>query len=144
MYAALACRTAAEHAQDMRAAPSGDTAADRLLSAFDAYVAFHRTHPLTFRILGLTDIDDRDAEVVTAARTRIDETLLGITRDLVAAIGAPHVQTEPLVLLAWASVNGVLGLEHRRAISRERADSLIEMARADGARRLAECADAQG
>ncbi len=144
VYAALACRTAAEHAQTMRAAPTGVTAADRLLSTFDAYVAFHRARPLAFRVLGLTDVDDRDSEVVAEARTRIDETLLGVTRDVVAAFGSSRESAEKLVLLAWASVNGVLVLEYRRTISRACADSLIAMTRADGVRRLEGLADAQG
>ncbi|WP_027500502.1 TetR/AcrR family transcriptional regulator [Rhodococcus sp. UNC363MFTsu5.1] len=144
VYAALACRTAAEHAQGMREALTGTTAEDRLLVAFDAYVSFHRSRPLAFRILGLTDVDDRDSEVVAQARARIDATLIGITRELVEAIGPAVPDTEEIVLLAWATVNGVLSLEHRRTISRDSADSLIEMARADGARRLKESAHAQG
>ncbi|MFD4183324.1 TetR/AcrR family transcriptional regulator [Rhodococcus sp. NPDC058514] len=143
VYAALAYRTATEHAQGMREALVGPTAEARLLAAFDAYVAFHRGRPLAFRILGLTDVDDRESEVVTEARARIDETLIGLTRELVTAIGLPRGSTEQLVLLAWATVNGVLSLEHRRTISRDSADSLIDMARADGARRLEELADAQ-
>ncbi|MFC7451378.1 TetR/AcrR family transcriptional regulator [Rhodococcus daqingensis] len=144
VYAALACRTADEHAVGMRATLAGDTAVDRLLAAFDAYVAFHRSRPLAFRILGLTDVDDRESEVVTEARTRIDRTLIGITHDLAAAIGAQLPGTEELVLLTWASVNGVLSLEHRHTITRATADSLIDMARADGARRLEELTRAQG
>jgi AcrR family transcriptional regulator len=143
VYAALACRTAREHAEGMREAMIGDTAEDRLLATFDAYVAFHRARPLAFRILGLTDVDDRDSEVVAQARARIDATLIGITRELVAAIGSSLPGTEEIVLLAWATVNGVLSLELRRTISRGTADSLIEMARADGARRLKESAHAQ-
>lgn len=144
VYAALACRTATEHAQGMSKALTGATADDPLLVAFDAYVAFHRARPLAFRILGLTDVDDRDSEVVAQARTRISATLIGITRELVAAIGSTLPGTEEVVLLAWATVNGVLSLEHRRTISRGSADSLIEMARADGARRLKELTHAQG
>jgi hypothetical protein len=128
----------------MREAMTGDTAEDRLLATFDAYVAFHRAQPLAFRILGLTDVDDRDPAVVAQARTRIDAALIGITRELVTAIGSPLPGTEEVVLLAWATVNGVLSLEHRHAITRATADSLIEMARADGARRLKELAHAQG
>ncbi|TQF75054.1 TetR/AcrR family transcriptional regulator [Rhodococcus spelaei] len=143
VYAALACRTATEHADGMREALTGMTAGtNRLLAGFDAYVAFHRSRPLAFRILGLTDVDDRDSEVVALARTRIDATLIGIIRELVSAIGSTVPDPDELVLLAWATVNGVLSLEGRRTISRAGADSLIAMARADAVRRLEDFGDA--
>lgn len=136
VYAALACRTADDHATAMRTATAMPSPNAPLLNAFDAYVEFHRGRPLAFRLLALTDVDDQETELIIQARKFIDSTLLALTDELATEIDAPTEDAKLLVLLAWATINGVLSLRHRSSITQATADTLIELARADSARRL--------
>ncbi|MHA4854260.1 TetR/AcrR family transcriptional regulator [Rhodococcus sp. MSC1_016] len=136
VYAALACRTANDHVSVMRAATTAQSPKSTLLNAFDAYVEFHSVRPLAFRLLALTDVDDQETELIIRAREHIDSTLLELTDELAAGIEAPTEEAKLLVLLAWATINGILSLRHRGSITQATADTLIELARADSARRL--------
>lgn len=136
VYAALAFRVALEHEKCMSEA-IGMSTATPLLAGFDAYVAFHRDRPLAFRLLGLVDVDEDESGLVGDARSRIDKILVGIVHDLVASTGLRDV-AEKIVLLGWASINGILSLHHRGSVTASSVVALIEMARADAARRLEE------
>ncbi|RVW03163.1 TetR/AcrR family transcriptional regulator [Rhodococcus xishaensis] len=139
VYAVLGCRTARDHAARMSdvvdAAPDGAAAAR---AALIEYIRFHRDYPLAFRLLGLTDIADTasrgkssGADVARRARAEVAVRLGGVVDHVVRRVsGTPadeaDVRTD--VLLAWATVNGVLSLLQQNLIDAKTADDLLAAA----------------
>ncbi|MFT3661809.1 MAG: TetR/AcrR family transcriptional regulator [Gordonia sp. (in: high G+C Gram-positive bacteria)] len=110
VYAVLACRSADEHVDAMRAALA-DVAPDEFTAAvFDEYRRYHREHPLAFRLLGLVDIEPSDTDLYGPARRRITDRLTGLVDEVVATSGVESGTVRREVVLMWATVNGLLGL----------------------------------
>ncbi|NLU82385.1 TetR/AcrR family transcriptional regulator [Rhodococcus sp. HNM0569] len=129
VYAALACRTADDHADGMRGAVEGKSGADRAAAAFDAYVRFHHDNPLAFRLLGLADVDGSDpTDALRDARERINRVLRSVAADM--ADPADRGATEG-VYLGWAAVNGILALRTRGLVDESSAERLLARARTE-------------
>ncbi len=133
IYVALAWQLTGEHVKEMVAVVDGDgTQTGRAIAAFDAYIDFHRTHPLALRLLSLHDVDSTDTDLVRDARRRIDNELAGVSRqliDLVASVVSPPATARPLVLHAWAAINGAYALRRRGQVNDTDLDAILELTR---------------
>lgn len=132
VYVALAWQVTGEHVREMTAVTAEDgTPTDRTVAAFDAYIDFHRRHPLALRLLALHDIDSADTDLVRDARRRIDVELDGVARQLIslAAEAVSPATARPLVLHGWAAINGAFALRRRGQISDTDLDEVLDLTR---------------
>lgn len=135
VYAALACRIAREHAQEMADAISAVDGPVEL-AVFDAYLRFHASNPDAFRILGLSDVGSGDSELVDEARRMVRTLLAGVVDEAVAAstLNARAARMETLRL--WGTVNGMIALGAQGFASTAEIDELLVAVRSDLASRI--------
>jgi TetR/AcrR family transcriptional regulator len=96
---------------------------DEVVALADAYVRFHRDHPLAFRLVALSDLDEAPADQVREARARIAgrldallDVLAGALRRAAVAGSIRDVPPKRTARLVWAATNGVLALHARGGI----------------------------
>ncbi|QNG21054.1 TetR/AcrR family transcriptional regulator [Rhodococcus triatomae] len=134
VYLALARRTADEHAEAMRGTSHNGPAA-----ALDAYIDFHREHPLALRLLALSDVSPGDSSSYNDVRAYIDDVLAGIATEMVrsARAAGSDVDARGLVLYAWSAINGAYALFRRGTVDAAELDGILDLCRADVSRHLA-------
>jgi AcrR family transcriptional regulator len=98
------------------------TPLERVLAAGDAYLRFHRDHPLAFRLVGLRDLERSDDETRRRIARRLKGMLDAIASALAEAVAAG--ETAPLdpyatATFLWGAWNGSLAL-HARGLLGER------------------------
>jgi TetR/AcrR family transcriptional regulator len=101
-----------------------------LLAMSDAYLEFHRTHPLAFRVVGLTDLEDPPADGRARIAARLDA-LLDLQADALrrsVRLGAVRdVPAKRTVRLLWAATNGLLALHARGGIGDRELRASLEL-----------------
>jgi TetR/AcrR family transcriptional regulator len=118
--------------QEVRA--RGGSALEELVALSDAYVRFHREHPLAFRVVALSDLDEAPAGRVAEVRARIAarlDAMLDLYADaLRRAIADGTVRRVPpkrTARLLWAATNGLLALHARGGISQRELRASLEL-----------------
>jgi TetR/AcrR family transcriptional regulator len=98
----------------------GGPSIERVLAVGDAYLRFHRDHPLAFRLIGLRDVGRSDDPRVRDTRTRVAARLdamvdqvAGPIAEGVAAGELRDVDPRDAAVFLWGSWNGVLALHAR-------------------------------
>jgi AcrR family transcriptional regulator len=110
-----------------------DGHATELIAAFtDAYVRFHREHPLAFRLVTLQDVERPLDERLRQARRRLAERLDAMVDQLAASLERAAragelraVAPRPTALFLWASLNGALSLRRRGAITEREFEATV-------------------
>jgi len=126
LYLALVERLVARNEAYMAAALAADgrPARERVLAAGDAYLRFHRDHPIAFRLIGLRDLERQRDDAHEATRRRIARRLTGMLDDLAGAIAEAAaagevraVDPRATATFLWGSWNGVIALRLRGLVS---------------------------
>lgn len=112
------------------------TALSRVIEIGRLYAQFHLDHPLAFRLIGLTDVDDAPAVRIQDARRRIERRLRAMLAGLVTALDEAvaegslrPVDSQQAATVMWASINGVLALHARGALARKDVGPALALAR---------------
>jgi AcrR family transcriptional regulator len=135
VYAALACRIAREHADEMAGAiASADGPVE--LAVFDAYLRFHASNPDAFRILGLSDVGSGDSDLVDEARRTVRMLLTGVVDEAVAASTMSRRAARIEALRLWGTVNGMIALGAQGFAATAEIDELLAVVRSDLASRI--------
>jgi AcrR family transcriptional regulator len=139
IYLALAERAVTINEQAMATARDAPApcAIDTLTAMGDAYIAFHREHPLALRLVGLRDVDGPADERLDAVRKDIAKRLKVMVNDLAAVIARTVAEgdlpagTEPraAAFFYWGSWNGVLALHARGLLSKRELDATLATGR---------------
>ncbi|WP_420039381.1 TetR/AcrR family transcriptional regulator [Gordonia sp. MP11Mi] len=137
VYAALACRIARQHADEMAAAIAAAREPVEL-AVFDAYLRFHADAPAAFRILGLSDLGRDDSELVTQARRIVRDLLGGVLDATVAASTLDAGSARGEALRLWGTVNGLIALRTQGFATASEVEDLLAPVRAELAARIAE------
>lgn len=106
-----------------RAAASGPL--DEVIAMTDAYLAFHRAHPIAFRLLGRAQDP--------ALEARLDAMVRQVADALRRAVAAGEADVEdPLrtARFAWAAYNGVLAMHARGSLSERELRATLRAGRA--------------
>ncbi len=135
VYAALACRIARAHAEEMAdAIAAADGPVE--LTVFDAYLRFHEDHPDAFRILGLSDVGSGDSALVDEARRTVRTLLSGVVDQAVAASTLNRSDARIEALRLWGTVNGMLALGAQGFATTAEIAELLAVVRSDLASRI--------
>jgi TetR/AcrR family transcriptional regulator len=99
------------------------TALERVLAVGDAYLRFHRDHPLAFRLVGLRDLERASGSHRARIRRRIDRRMRAMVDKLegalsvsVAAGDTPPSDPQATALFLWGAWNGTIALHARGTI----------------------------
>jgi AcrR family transcriptional regulator len=137
LYLALVDRTlTANEAYLAEAYASSESPREQVLATGEAYLRFHRDHPLAFRLIGLRDLersrDPRHREarkrVIARQQTMLDDIAAAIRR----AIAAGEIrEIDPLATATflWGAWNGTIALHQRGNLSERRMRATIEAGR---------------
>ncbi|WP_308192037.1 TetR/AcrR family transcriptional regulator [Gordonia zhenghanii] len=136
VYAALACRIASVHADEMTEAIAGAEEPVEL-AVFDAYLRFHTARPAAFRILGLSDLGPDDSDLFVEARRRVHELLGGVLAQAVSASSSDPRTARAEALRLWSAVNGLIALRTQGFASASEVDAILATVRSELAARVA-------
>lgn len=133
VYLALAERLVTRNEEYLEHARSAElSGTDAAVAMGRAYAQFHLDHPLAFRLIGLTGIEE---ERTQALRREIDRRLRGMLADLAAALGRGiaegdirDVDPQRAATVMWASINGILALHARGALPRKELKPALDFA----------------
>lgn len=127
LYLALVERLVERNEAYMAAALTGPGSSRvRVLAAGNAYLRFHRDHPVAFRLIGLRDLERTTDDRHVAARQRVAGRLTGMLNDLAGAIQAAidtgeirPIDPRATATFLWGSWNGAIALHLRGLISQD-------------------------
>jgi AcrR family transcriptional regulator len=134
LYLALVDRAlTANEAYMAEAYATHDSPRDQILATGEAYVRFHRDHPLAFRLVGLRDLERSGDPRHRAARKRIAARQQAMLDDIAAAIERASAAGEirPVDPLAtatflWGAWNGTIALRLRGNLSQRRLQETLD------------------
>jgi TetR/AcrR family transcriptional regulator len=93
---------------------------ERVLAAGEAYLQFHRDHPLAFRLVGLRDLERAGADRHAETRRRIARRLRGMLDDIAATLAqavdageAAPLDAQATSVFLWGAWNGTIALHQR-------------------------------
>ena len=137
VYVALAERAVeANEAAMERVLANGGASSEAVAAFTEAYVRFHREHPLAFRLVTLQDLERPLDERLRPARRRLAERLdamvdqLAATLERAACGGALRaVAPRATALFLWGSLNGALALRRRGTITEREFEDTVAAGR---------------
>ena len=123
VYVALAERAVEANEAAMARVHATGTPGEQVAAFADAYLRFHREHPLAFRLVTLQDLERPFDERLRQARRRLarrlDAMVDGLATALERAAQAGEIQAvapRPTATFLWGSLNGALAQRRRGAI----------------------------
>jgi AcrR family transcriptional regulator len=132
VYLALAERAVSANEATMAGVHATGTPGEQVAAFSNAYVRFHREHPLAFRLVTLQDLerplDDRLREARRELARRLDgmrDALAGALQRAVESGEIQAVDPRPTATFLWGSWNGAIALRQRGAISEREFDAAI-------------------
>lgn len=123
VYVALAERAVQANEEAMTRVHRTGTPGEQVAAWSEAYLRFHRAHPLAFRLVTLQDLERPLDERLRLKRRqlarRLDILVDGLARALEAAAAGGEIRpvdSRALARFLWGSLNGAIALRRRGAI----------------------------
>jgi AcrR family transcriptional regulator len=124
VYVALAQRAVEANEAAMAGVYAAGSPGEQITAFADAYLRFHREHPLAFRLVTLQDLERPLDDRLRQARGRLARRLDAMVGDLAGALERATrageiraVDARATATFLWGSFNGAIALRRRGAIS---------------------------